>query len=640
VSSLPSCVAELAAVAAVALGPTPLAAMFAGCGPARGSAERWLAVLVAWCALQTALGIGLAAAGLLGLLPLLLAEAALFAAGVHLGRRAGRAPHLDGDAGAARDPYALVVLGAIGVLGIDLGIRLVFQPLADHDSLGYHLPALARWVQAGGLVPLERVDQAAHYPYSWELLAALLVLPVGQDLLVAVPNLIAWAILGLAIVAAAMRLGAPRPHALTGAFCVLALELTRATTHSTHVDLALAAFFLSSVAFALAGNVAGWLTGLGLVAGMKTNGLLLAGAGLAAGAFLGLGARMPRRALAVVVPALAVGAFWYARNLIETGNPLGLVRVAVDGMILLPGSVDPAALARTTLASQFDVGDPAQRDAATRLLAGKLGLPGLLLVSGSLGLVRTPARAGVRPVVAVVALLLVSTALYATTPFSAMHGVSGAGFSPAGFGENMRYALPALGLLGVTGAAGAARLVGAGTVTLAAVLVFADSTSARTLPAAIAIALTAATIAIVRSAPRRTAWLLALAAAAAAVGGWSSLRAQHDAARARAYGVALERTIRELPAGTVVAHVRKSDSYPLYGPRFTNRVRHVPAASRDPEEWLRALRDHGASLVALGPLTHEQAKRPEVGWLADPAGPFVQIVGHDPRRETVLYRLR
>src|SRR4029453_10543879 len=221
-----------------------------------------------------------------------------------------------------------------------------------------------------------------------------------------------------------------------------------------------------------------------------------------------------------------------------------------------------------------------------------------------------------------------------------MLGVGGVGLSQAGFGENLRYALPALGLLGVTGAAGAARLVGAGTVTLAALLVFADSTSDRTLPAPIAVPVTPAPAALVRIAPRRTAWLSALAVAIAAVVGWSSLRARHDAARAWAYGVALERTVTELPAGTVIAHVLKSSSYPLYGPKFTNRVRYVRAPPADPEEWLRALRDRGVSIVALGPLKPRQVKRLEVGWLPPPPGPFLRVVGPDPRRETVLYRLR
>ena len=429
-----------------------------------------------------------------------------------------------------RTPSCMVA--AIAVLGVDLGLRLVTEPLADRDSLGYHLPALARWVQAGGLIPLDRVDQVARYPYTWELVAALPVLAVGQDVLVGLPSLIAWTILGLAIVAAATRLGAPHPHALAGALCVLAMQLTRATLHSTHVDLALAACFVSSIAFALAGNVAGWVTALALVAGLKTSGLLLAGVGIVAGAALGPGTRPPRRALVVVAPALAVGAFWYVRNLLETGNPLGLVRLTVAGTTLLPGSIDPAELARTTLASRFDLGDPMHRHAAARLLAGKTGLPGLLLALGSLGLVRAP-RVRARPTAIVLAVLVACAALYVTSPFSATFGVADRLLSPAAVGENLRYALPALGLLGVLGAAGAARLVGPGVATLGTLLVFADSTSARTLLAAFAVLASAATGAIARLVPRRAAWGLASSRGPRRPRGWSSLRHRWEDARGR-----------------------------------------------------------------------------------------------------------
>src|SRR5262249_26279000 len=165
-------------------------------------------------------------------------------------------------------PSTLAVVVAIGILGVDLGLRLVTQPLIEHDSIGYHLPAVARWLQAGGLAPLDIPRQSAqypvrrqiaYYPYSWELLASLFVLPFGEDLFVATPNLIAWTILGLAIVCIGRRLGASPLHALAGAFCVLALPVTRMTLQTMRVDIPLAAFFLASVALALAGNAAGCL---------------------------------------------------------------------------------------------------------------------------------------------------------------------------------------------------------------------------------------------------------------------------------------------------------------------------------------------------------------------------------------------
>jgi hypothetical protein len=640
VSSILHAVAELAGLIVVILGPVPLAVLFAECAGAGFAAERMLALLVGWCALQTALAIGLAMTGFFALAPLLMSEGMLFGVGAHFAHRVGSRAGSDLGPARGRDPYASAILWAIVVLGVDLALRLVSQPLVDHDSLGYHLPALARWVQAGALVPLDRTDQIAHYPYSWELLAALFVLPVGQDVLVAAPNLVAWTILGLAVVAGARRLGAPTPHAFAAALCLLALEVTRATMHSLHVDIALVAFFASCVAFALASNPAGWATGLALLAGTKMSGIPLAGLGFAAGVLLGIGASIPRRALPVVLPALGVGIFWYARNLLETGNPLGLLHLAVHGTTVLPGSVESAALARTTLASRFDPGDPSHRDILGRLLAAKLGLPGLLLFCGSLGLMRKEAHAARRPVVVVLGLVIACTLLYVTTPFSAVLGLGSATLSRTAVGENLRYALPAFAMLALTGAVGGAHLVGPVGALAAAILAAVDSTSIRTLPAAMLVMLGATIVTLIRVAPRRVTSMVIFAASVALVGSWSWLCVQRDAARTRAYGAAVEWSVAALPAGTVIAHPIKSNSYPLYGPRFTNRVRYVPAVTPHREQWLRALRDAGASIVALGPLTRRQEQRPEVRWLTDRDGPFLPIAGIDPRREVVLYRLR
>src|SRR5262249_29641387 len=118
------------------------------------------------------------------------------------------------------------------------------------------------------------------------------------------------------------------------------------------------------------------------------------------------------------------------------------------------------------------------------------------------------------------------------------------------------------------------------------------------------------------------------------------VRANRGVERERAYGRELEQTMAALPPRTVVAHVLPHHSYPLYGPRFTNIVRLVPARGPDREDWMRALRRHGVYIVALGPLVPGQMDRPEVGWLSDPGGPFVRIARQDAPRETVLYRLR
>src|SRR5262249_4888024 len=162
------------------------------------------------------------------------------------------------------------------------------------------------------------------------------------------------------------------------------------------------------------------------------------------------------------------------------------------GTTIFPGPIDPTVLAHTTLASQFNLGDPAHRSMVGRLLADKVGLPGLLLLCGSLGIVLKPARLLRRPVLIVFGLVVRGAAIYVTSPYSAVLDMRGTGLSRAGLGENLRYALPAFGMLGVTGATGAAELVGPLGALVASLAVVTTSTSARTLPAALLVTFGAA----------------------------------------------------------------------------------------------------------------------------------------------------
>jgi len=538
------------------------------------------------------------------------------------------------------DTPTLVVVVAIVILGLDLGLRLLMQPLVEHDTIGYHLPAVARWLQAGGLTPLEAPREIPYYPYSWELLASLFVLPFGEDVFVAAPNLIAWTILGLAIACIGRRLGASRTHALAGAFFVLALTVTRTTLQTMRVDIPLAAFFAASLAFALAGNMAGCLAAAGLVAGLKTSGLQFAAVVLAAACFLHRGriVRMPPCALVVVLPAFAVGIFWYARNFVTLGNPLGLVRVAVGGHTILPGPLEPSTIAHTTLLATFDARDPAHRAIVEQALRVKLGLPFLLLFVGSLPLLFK--RAGnTRSTFITIAAFTAAVALYATSPFSGSLHLGGTRFAAA-VDQNLRYALPALGLLGALGAAGASLVIGSLPVLLGVALVFAGATSHRTLAATALFCVLVAGLMYARAAPRGKKYALLGVGGVLLILGSYYLRVDRSVERERAYGVELERTIAALPPRTVVAHVLPHHSYPLYGPRFTNIVHFIPARGGDREDWIRALRKDGASIIALGPLAPRQLDWPEVGWLSDPDGPFIRIAGMDASRETVLYRFR
>ncbi len=626
-------VLELLGAAVVLAGPLPLCVAVARAAP--GLAERALTALVAWCALQAGIALALALAGWLTVGPLLAVELGLLALALPAAHRTGwpACPR------PALAPAEWCTLAAIAVLGATLLLAALARPVTEHDSLGYHLPAMARWVHAGALLPLERTDQIGRYPYGWELLSALVVLPLREDLLVGLPNLIAWAILGLAIHCVARALGAPRLHAMAAAYAVLALPVTREQVGTLHVDLALAAFVLAGVRFALARDAPLLLIALGLAAAVKTSGvvygaLLLAAFALAPRPGVPAPPRPPGALAVALAAALCAGGVWYLRNLAQLGNPLGLVRVALGDVTLLPGSLEPAAIRRGTLAALFDATQPAHWGIVARVAWQALGLPGCLLAVAALGLLR-PATRPRRPVRTVAVLFVLCVVAYVATPFSGDNGAHGWRLTPW-MREGVRYALPALGLLGALGAVGAGRTAGAGSVVLAVVVVSAAAADAYTPGAAVLVGLAAAALLVRSPAPAAAAAALLCLAV---VWGSSVLRDRRSDERRQRWPVA-ERLAAALPPGAAVGHIATAFSYPLYGPRFTNRVTFVPSTSDDREAWIATLRARGVALVAVGPLVPHQRRRRELAWLADPLGPFERIAGDDPVRETVLYRLR
>ena len=652
----------LLALAGIVVGPLPLCL---GLVPleSRSPARALLAVLVTWCLLQVCVGLVLGVTGWLWLGGVLLCEAVAFFAGLAV--PAGRSrrevlrdvwPHL------VWPEHVLVV--ALGVLGLTLLIRLATVPTTDHDSLAYHLPAMARWYQMHALVTPEPIDasrfalQIGRYPFAWELLCTLFLMPFHEDFLVALPNLIAWLIFGLATYLVAVELGARRIHALTAAFLLLAMPMARKHVDTMHVDLPLAAFFMASLYFAFACETtpsratgALCLAAAGMVAGIKMSGLLYAALPLAT--LIVVRTKAARAvpafggtATALAAAGLLAGGFWYAKNLIELGNPLGFVRGAVGGVTLLPGSIDPAWLRKTSLASVLDVTSLRHWRILASAAWEQLRLPFVLIVVSALALIVRPARAGAPPRPSHLSILLglavLTATAYGTTPFGGVLTPYGR-LSPW-TGQAFRYAFPFLGVLAVLSALGASRLParGAGVVALLGVGgVVAGMTSTTMACSATLVLAGLAVAAAVRRAPGRTASAVAcgmLCVGLAAGTFW--MRARHDVERARAYGGASEFIATHLVAGETVGYLFVPRSYLLYGKDLANPVVYVPTRAGDLDGWIDDLRQRRVALLAVGPLREGWRNRTQLAWLSAPDGHFVRVFGEDPRSGPVVYRLR
>ena len=506
------------------------------------------------------------------------------------------------------------------------------------DTLGYHGPLAARFVQEEGVRNAHFTfsePHATYFPAGSEVLHAEGVLLFGRDVLSPFLNF-GW--LALALLAA-WSLGRPRaagPGAVVGAAVALAAPITALSqAGDAKNDAAVVALLLVAAALVVADEGRASLALAGLAAGL-TLGVKLTPAPVVAALTIAVvlaSRRGSRRvdAVAWLVPLFAAGGFWYARNLVLTGNPIPWARIGV-GPLELP-SVDRPVLGRQDLSIADELGEPGfLPDVVLPGLGDTLGpaWPAVLALAVAgmvLALRGGPSR--FRPALGAVGLFALLAYLFTPTT---------AGEGGTYFTTGVRYLVPALALglallagAGRPGSRGRKAAVGALAVLLALTLLDGAAwTGGRW--SALGIAATAAGLLLFASAvwlraarPRAVPAAAGLLAALALAGGWGASDSYLDR-RYRAEGpfdpaldraFAWARDVRDARIATVLYA-----QYPLYGLDLSNRVQ-WPGRREDHGgysriegcgDWRRALAAGRYRYVVTGPFPGEGGEPPEAGW--------------------------
>jgi hypothetical protein len=588
--------------------------------------------------------------GLVGLFrtgPTIVALWLLALAGAGLALRGSGHLHLTAEPAAApaltpsvNRPSGTILAATIGVVVVAAQWLLqsansLGSGMLNFDTLWYHMPVAAQFARTGSVTAIQFTladPYVAYFPSNSELLHALGIVALHGDFLSPLLNLL-WlsiALLGAWCIGQRWRV---EPLTLLAGSLVVSLSVLSSTQPGEAFnDIAGLACLLAGCALALnASEDTGPLIfaglALGLAAGTKLTFLVPVLALILA---LALGARSRRKArvlLALAAPAALTGGWWYLRNVIAVGNPIGLGLHI--GPLRLPGPTSALAAAQ----SQSIVSELGHLS-----LWGSRFLPGLdhalgplwpliallyLLgvLGGLLGVRDRPAR-----ILALVAGLTGISYLLLPT------GGSGIEQDATLFEVNLRYATPALALgiplVAVVARLRAPRLLPALGAALALILLVGQTEHALwpTQPtrhlalllgcSAVAVTLTLAARALGgRSTATRRLRAAVVAVALIAVTGLAFLAQRHYFARRYLIGFS-----RNEPLGTIyrfsqgVSHARlafygSAEQYPLYGARDTNAVDYLGESTGDGgyrpisscATWRRQLSAKGYSYVVLTP---------------------------------------
>jgi hypothetical protein len=607
--------------------------------------ERGLAVGFLTWAHVVFCALALGAAGLLRPHWLMALLAALAAGSFALARKAPRPLHAPGPS-LRDDPVNAALAGLYAVAGITLAERGLGLPPLAWDALQYHLPFVAEWIQTGSLAPLYHPHAVfqSYFPATGEIAFWAVAAPFGNDLFVGVANLPLLALQGLAIYRTAVRAGAPPAHARLAPALVLVTPCVARLAPAAYVEPAFGAALLCAVAFLLdyraqrrPADLALCLAALGILVGIKYTGLLY---GLPVGlAALAYAWRTPgKRALLVGLPLLALGAYWYWRNLWLTGHPFYPSPVRIFGLEIFSGIAKPLGAARlghdVTILSALP--DLLASGELTRALLGvshpdrfELGIGPKLVPLAVLALVSALRLRSCPDLRLPVLLLLLFALFFATTPLWILHWLY----------INVRFAAPALAMAAVAAVTtlSAFGVAPRWAALLSGLCIAPDLFSLKIhlsdgfrVAALLAAGAGAVWMLVSRAVVRP--WVPRIAVAALSVlailGGYavhahredvrsSSLATEWELYRTSAslYARGWAALERALPPGRArIAHAGFAFVYPLYGPRLDRRVLYIDVNARAggaihayPEARFRADPDERAWLANL--------KRARVEWL-------------------------
>lgn len=250
----------------------------------------------------------------------------------------------------------LILFGPIIFFLFAKAFNAALQVPLEYDSIAYHLPFVAKWLQTGTLNNLYYSAFAgpiSYYPSDYELLDLWTFLPFRNDFFANLINFPLFAILGIVIWRILRNFGTDKNTALISTAIPFYMPIFLHQAGLPLVDLffvlifAISIYFLQEISinqekekysdFLLFGLSIGLFIGtkyLGLVYGAL---MVLLLAGIAFYHAKNKKIKLYKAGFITIAGILFTGSFFYVRNWIDSGNPLFPVDVNFSGINIFEG---------------------------------------------------------------------------------------------------------------------------------------------------------------------------------------------------------------------------------------------------------------------------------------------------------------
>ena len=335
-----------------------------------------ITIVLFWCVIHISIGLVLGLTKLLAQNFYIISHSILFFIGLFIGYKKKLVnPVVEQCIGILKiinnlDKVFLALALFLIIYTINIFYLSISTPIDNYDSLAYHLPTMVNWYQTQSLSTWGW-ELIARYPYNWELLSVVFFNPIVSDAFIIIPNFIIWVVSGIIVYLICKELGSDRLSSIVTSFLIMMMPEIVKNLNTMHIDLPFATFFLISLYYYIkavkGGNIIYILysiMAMGVFLGIKTSSipyliilLVIISYWLIQkrnetinNHFCNLKGRIVLSMLSLII----LGLFWYIRNWIEIGNPLGSVKIVINNVELFPGIIDNKTLSITTLAHLFD----------------------------------------------------------------------------------------------------------------------------------------------------------------------------------------------------------------------------------------------------------------------------------------------